>query len=163
MEGNMRTRTITLLAMTILFAGCAIKRESLPLTTCHLDSTPVSHPRSGTRGRRVFLTLAPDELSPYEQKLAGELDAAFTERDFSEPQGPGETPELRQLILSGGGQWGSFGTGFLRAWARRTGDALPKFDSVTGVSTGALQATLAFLGRQPAPDDRDFSGMDFSA
>lgn len=54
------------------------------------------------------------------------------------------------LILSGGGQWGAYGATYLRGWSQHggTGDAArPKaFDVVTGVSTGALQATFAFLG-----------------
>jgi predicted acylesterase/phospholipase RssA len=49
------------------------------------------------------------------------------------------------LVLSGGGQWGSFGAGFLKGWSDH-GDR-PIFDVVTGVSTGALVAPYAFLGR----------------
>jgi predicted acylesterase/phospholipase RssA len=49
------------------------------------------------------------------------------------------------LILSGGGQWGAFGAGFLKGWSDH-GDR-PVFDVVTGVSTGALVAPYAFLGR----------------
>jgi hypothetical protein len=48
------------------------------------------------------------------------------------------------LQLSGGGQNGAFGAGFLKGW-RETGSR-PQFDLVTGVSTGALLATHAFLG-----------------
>jgi predicted acylesterase/phospholipase RssA len=54
------------------------------------------------------------------------------------------------LILSGGGQWGAFGAGFLKGWSDH-GDR-PVFDVVTGVSTGALVAPYAFLG-QPYDDD----------
>jgi predicted acylesterase/phospholipase RssA len=160
----MKARTIVLLAAAVLASGCAIKRESLPLSSCRLDSTPVLTRVPGLEEGEFSSPLAPDALSPYEEQLARDLDAAYSQREFSEPQAPGETPELRQLILSGGGQWGSFGTGFMRGWARREGDVLPKFDSVTGVSTGALQATLAFLGRRPAPDDRIFPvDEDFKA
>ncbi|WP_434052202.1 MAG: patatin-like phospholipase family protein [Roseibium sp.] len=48
------------------------------------------------------------------------------------------------LVLSGGGQNGAFGAGYLNGWTRR-GDR-PQFEIVTGVSTGALIAPLAFLG-----------------
>ena len=48
------------------------------------------------------------------------------------------------LALSGGGADGAFGAGVLVGWSER-GDR-PKFDIVTGVSTGALMATLAFVG-----------------
>ncbi len=48
------------------------------------------------------------------------------------------------LLLSGGGSDGAFGAGVLVGWSE-TGQR-PSFDIVTGVSTGALMATLAFLG-----------------
>lgn len=52
------------------------------------------------------------------------------------------------LILSGGGQWGAYGAGLLKGWsAQAAPNARPTFDVVTGVSTGAMQATFAFLGR----------------
>jgi predicted acylesterase/phospholipase RssA len=50
----------------------------------------------------------------------------------------------RVLVLSGGGQHGAFGAGILRAW--RLGQ--PDFDIVTGISTGSLQATAAYLGTE---------------
>ncbi len=51
------------------------------------------------------------------------------------------------LILSGGSQNGSFGAGFLKRWAElRPGGKLPEFDLVTGISTGAILATWAFIG-----------------
>lgn len=53
------------------------------------------------------------------------------------------------LELSGGGQYGAFGAGVLNGWAQ-TGQR-PQFDLVTGISTGALLATHAFLGT-PADD-----------
>ncbi len=56
---------------------------------------------------------------------------------------------LNILSLSGGGQNGAFGTGFLIGW-RESGQR-PAFDVVGGVSTGALLATHAFLGT-PADD-----------
>ena len=55
---------------------------------------------------------------------------------------------LNVLQLSGGGQNGAFGAGFLKGW--RESGTRPEFDFVTGVSTGALLATHAFLG---TPDD----------
>jgi predicted acylesterase/phospholipase RssA len=55
------------------------------------------------------------------------------------------------LILSGGGQWGAYGAGLLKGWSAQSGpNARPDFKVVTGVSTGALQATYAFLGRDEA-------------
>ena len=49
------------------------------------------------------------------------------------------------LVLSGGGSNGAWGAGFLAGWAE-SGRRPEKFDVVTGVSTGALLSTGAFLG-----------------
>lgn len=62
-----------------------------------------------------------------EQRLLG-----VSERDFN------------ILVLSGGGADGAYGAGLLKGWTAH-GDR-PVFDIVTGVSTGALIAPLAFLG-----------------
>lgn len=56
------------------------------------------------------------------------------------------------LMLSGGGQNGAFGAGFLRGWASRADSPMPRFDLVTGISTGALQAPYALLGTTAALD-----------
>jgi predicted acylesterase/phospholipase RssA len=50
------------------------------------------------------------------------------------------------LALSGGGADGAYGVGVLNGWTK-TGRR-PKFDIVTGVSTGALMSVFAFLGPQ---------------
>ena len=50
--------------------------------------------------------------------------------------------------MSGGGDYGAFGAGFLIGWGE-VEDAewrRPEFDAVSGVSTGALLAPFAFLG-----------------
>jgi len=48
------------------------------------------------------------------------------------------------LAISGGGGDGAFGAGILNGWSK-TGKR-PKFEVVTGISTGALSAPYAFLG-----------------
>jgi hypothetical protein len=52
--------------------------------------------------------------------------------------------EINALTLSGGGSSGAFGAGILTGWSE-TGTR-PRFDIVTGISTGALIAPFAFLG-----------------
>lgn len=59
---------------------------------------------------------------------------------------------LDLLLLSGGGQNGAYGAGFLRGWQRRSDAAMPRFDLVSGISTGALQAPYALLGTREALD-----------
>jgi len=56
------------------------------------------------------------------------------------------------LLLSGGGQHGAYGIGFLRGWRSRTDAPMPRFDLVTGISTGGLQAPFALLGTEAALD-----------
>jgi hypothetical protein len=83
-------------------------------------------------------------------------------------------PVVDILIISGGGDWGAFGAGFLKGWGRvpKTDPlARPDFAIVTGVSTGALIAPFAFLGdegsinlvenlyRNPKPDWVQYRGV----
>ena len=53
------------------------------------------------------------------------------------------------LVVSSGGVDGAFGAGLLVGWT--AAGTRPEFQIVTGVSTGATIATLAFLG--PEYDD----------
>jgi predicted acylesterase/phospholipase RssA len=50
------------------------------------------------------------------------------------------------LILSGGGMNGAFPAGLLTGWSEA--GTRPRFDVVTGISTGALIAPFAFLGSE---------------
>jgi Patatin-like phospholipase len=66
-----------------------------------------------------------------------------------------EPPALDVLIVSGGGDWGAFGAGFLKGWHTVPAQhplAKPEFDVVSGVSTGTLIAPFAFLGDELALD-----------
>ncbi len=63
----------------------------------------------------------------------------------TQPAEPLPAPRPRTILaLSGGGSYGAFSAGVLTGWSRT--DKRPEFDVVTGVSTGALIAPLAFLG-----------------
>ena len=53
-------------------------------------------------------------------------------------------PKRSVLCLSGGGAYGAYSAGVLIGWTRA--GTRPSFDVVTGISTGALIAPLAFLG-----------------
>jgi len=71
------------------------------------------------------------------------------EREYKAHEETG-APYVRDvLIISGGGAKGAFGAGFLEGWQSVAGEmALPEFDVVTGVSTGALIAPFAFVGTE---------------
>jgi predicted acylesterase/phospholipase RssA len=60
---------------------------------------------------------------------------------------PAPQTVIDMLCLSGGGQYGAFGSGFLSGWSHATGPtSRPSFEIVTGISTGSLISTFAFLG-----------------
>ena len=61
------------------------------------------------------------------------------------PPARGAERTIEMLAISGGGEDGAFGAGLLNGWSA-TGTR-PTFSLVTGVSTGALTAPFAFLGR----------------
>jgi hypothetical protein len=66
------------------------------------------------------------------------------------------------VVLSGGGAHGTFGAGFLLGL--QDAGALPQeAQIVTGISTGALQATFVFLARQPVPHDRTYGWLNRTA
>ena len=54
--------------------------------------------------------------------------------------------EHNYLAISGGGANGAFGAGLLAGWT--TAGNRPEFTMVTGISTGAILAPLAFLGQK---------------
>ena len=71
-----------------------------------------------------------------DQELQADIRSAFTNH-----------PPKNILILSGGGANGAFGCGILNGW-RNAPAGRPKFDVVTGISTGAFIAAFAFLGEE---------------
>jgi len=54
------------------------------------------------------------------------------------------TKKFNILAISGGGSHGAYGCGVLNGW-KDSGD-MPKFDVVTGISTGSIISTFIFLG-----------------
>jgi hypothetical protein len=78
--------------------------------------------------------------------FAAEAQASVDrERQWLAGQGrSGQLPPAYFLAISGGGDNGAYGAGFLNGWTA-TGTR-PEFKVVTGISTGALIAPFAFLG-----------------
>ena len=97
-----------------------------------------------TRPHSPFKGLAPQEARAVahrlalrrDQELQADLRSAFARHS-----------PRNILILSGGDAHGAFGCGILDGW-RKAPAGRPKFDVVTGVSTGALIGTFAFLGEE---------------
>src|SRR4029077_6307902 len=84
---------------------------------------------------------------PVERQIENELLARFQQ---DAENGPVGTPnrQYQILALSGGGSHGAYTVGVLAGWT--AAGNRPSFDIVTGISTGGLIATFAFLG--PAYD-----------
>jgi predicted acylesterase/phospholipase RssA len=61
----------------------------------------------------------------------------------------GQMPPASFLAISGGGDDGAFGAGLLVGWSEQ--GTRPQFKLVTGISTGALLAPFAFLGKRYDP------------
>lgn len=71
----------------------------------------------------------------------------FAERIAAEGKPP-NNGVVDVLVLSGGGADGAFGAGLLNGWSDSDKSDRPEFMLVTGISTGALIAPYAFLGRE---------------
>jgi len=120
--------------VAFVLVGCAsaperpISREVAPYATLQNGNDPLN----------------PDRVSPHFDATTSGIEKGVI-RFYESKRGHA----LNVLTISGGGQNGAFGAGFLIGW--RESGRRPEFDIVTGVSTGALLATHAFLGT-PADD-----------
>jgi predicted acylesterase/phospholipase RssA len=95
----------------------------------------------GIRGARYLVGVDVEAL------VQDVVAARQREEEFLARSGhTGPLPPVDMLAISGGGDNGAFAAGLLCGWSA-SGDR-PSFKSVTGVSTGALIAPLAFLGRE---------------
>lgn len=94
-----------------------------------------------------------DQLNRDSGELVDRIHAEYVEYQA----GRGPEPVFDVLALSGGGEYGAFGAGFLVGWGQCPDPEFrrPEFDAVSGVSTGALIAPFAFLGT-----DADFAHVE---
>jgi hypothetical protein len=133
--GVYRLAAALLLAGPVLApsAGCSYRQT----TNC---PTPAS---AGINTRDLIDPPAQEEQDRLMNLRAAERFAAQVRDDLKAKAPPGR-PVRNVLCLSGGGSLGAYSAGVLCGWTER-GDR-PCFDVVTGISTGALIAPLAFLG-----------------
>ena len=127
---------LTLLA--VLVSGCA----STPRPTPPEAGAPLEQPWGSVPLQADAGEIDQDIADTFIRSLQAKRD------EMRQSGATGEIP-YRALTLSGGGSRGAYGAGVLSGWTER-GDR-PQFDVVTGISTGALMATHAFLG--PEFDD----------
>jgi hypothetical protein len=141
-------RTIALLA-----AGAAIPIVLLAAAAAMLAARMERRTAPPPTGASIGRPWGAIDLETFDTKVPSGMQRTIAEsirledpREFDR-DGDG-VREYDFLALSGGGAHGAFGAGMLCGWSER-GDR-PNFKVVTGISTGALQATPAFLG--PAYD-----------
>jgi len=118
----------------LALSGCATPQRlpAVPLAQIS-QATPTAGPVRFlvTRETDSFATEARSALAKEQQWLASQGQT-------------GELPAAYFLAISGGGDNGAYGAGFLNGWS--ASGLRPEFKVVTGVSTGALIAPFAFLG-----------------
>ena len=140
----MRSAVLALVAAGLL-AGCGQKPP--PQLACNFVRYRVDVPDPSPRGAAPEAMAAAPAPAPagYAAPSLAEVLRQTAARP-ARPPGPEAAPAApAMLFMSGGGQRGAFGAGFLDGWREARGQ-LPAFDVVTGISTGAILATWAFTG-----------------
>src|ERR1700752_203960 len=128
-----------LILVTVL-SGCSTTRP---------DQTPDHLMRQRAQYAQTFLDETNERYTALLQRIKRDLD------DYKAGQRP-DPPCIDYLVVAGGGDYGAFGAGVLKGWRSVPASdplARPRFDVVTGVSTGALMAPFAYLD-DPAEDAR---------
>ncbi len=120
-------KSVPALLMMVVLAGCA---------AVHRPATSIPALLSDANASRIA-----------ERQLRDTVIARLARRAIARPD-----HAVDVLMLSGGGQNGSYGVGFMRGWRARNAEPMPKFDLITAISTGALQAPFVLLGT-PASHD----------
>jgi len=144
--GAATRRTFSLMPMSVLAAGLVLTGCGPTMKRPELEQQQLLKMRSAgdeqatTTGAKIIVQLLERTKAEYDRRAAA-------------GQPP---PVIDILIVSGGGDWGAFGAGFLKGWKKVPTQhplAKPEFDAVTGVSTGALIAPFAFLGDERSTDE----------
>jgi predicted acylesterase/phospholipase RssA len=137
---------VVLFALTVAAAGCAGK--SMP--------TLADRPTPLAAGLNPVELADPAAVADERESLDTQALYAAAEVVRTSVRPVGHRPPAKRsvLCLSGGGSYGAYTAGVLCGWTER-GDR-PAFDVVTGISTGALAAPLAFLGPEYDADLRRF-------
>lgn len=117
------------MALIFVLAGCSTmpKYESVPINK--VDSVVVENYNKNIR---------------YNGKITYEDEVYIKKECEKKPKTDESKPTISYLAISGGSDNGAYAAGFLNGWTKS--GTRPKFQIVTGVSTGAIIAPFAFLG-----------------
>lgn len=132
MKNSVITKSVGIVLISLLVAGCVTPRKNLP-PEGEIYSVPW-----GAVGVEATDDRKSNIIPESTRRIVTEQLKAFSDEH------PGEKLPYRMLALSGGGSRGAYGAGILSGWTEYGNR--PQFDVVTGISTGALMATAAFLG-----------------
>ncbi|MBX3390523.1 MAG: patatin-like phospholipase family protein [Phycisphaeraceae bacterium] len=126
----MKYKLIAAIGIAIAIAGCSSSPSRPVLTDAQLTE------RAGEDTKEMISNF---------QRSVGNL----VNREQKRTAAAGGQPVVMNILaMSGGGDYGAFGAGFLVGWGKAPDPAWrrPEFDGVTGVSTGAMLAPFAYVG-----------------
>jgi hypothetical protein len=132
---KLRFVAVILVLVTATLQGCAGPNR-LPAVPPELQGKAVIPGLPEVRYRPGFDT---EKLTQEGEEVNRRELAWRSEQGLSGPP-----PPSYFLAISGGGDNGAFGAGLLKGWTKA--GTRPEFGLVTGISTGALIAPMAFLG-----------------
>lgn len=131
----------------------SLAASALLLAAC---TTPMTRPQMTQQELLKARQVDDDQALAANRRIMSQLlERAKAKHDRYATGAVKTPPVIDILIVSGGGDWGAFGAGFLKGWLSLPAQhplAKPEFDVVTGVSTGALIAPFAFLGDAQSTD-----------
>jgi predicted patatin/cPLA2 family phospholipase len=150
-----RTHQLAEVARPLLPAVCFL----LLATACSLvrgPTRPVPLPPGVEPGDLIDRVNPVESKSPLDPDALARVGKQLQERrqkERADKERRGENVEEKRynfLVISGGGTYGAYSAGVLVGWSQLgrppEKGGRPRFDVVTGISTGALIAPFAFLG-----------------
>jgi Patatin-like phospholipase len=120
-----RLLKITSLSLFALINACSMRTTPVPIA--YLDTVEPS----GYKNVRYW---GFEQSDVYQRKLVSSIKRGELKST------------INILAISGGGTYGAFSAGLLNGWS--DSGKRPKFNIVTGVSTGAIISPFAFLGNR---------------
>ncbi len=131
-----RTPLLALMALQLELAGCSTPQRLAAVPVISMAQA------NGTLGATRFLVSR--ESDSFKAEAVSALAKERAQLSASGRPAEQGLPPVYLLAISGGGDNGAYGAGFLNGWSAM--GSRPEFKAVTGISTGALIAPFAFLG-----------------